>query len=145
MRDRLENIIVPTRKAAKSRGYTPQGRSAGRNRRLTAAELAVMALKGADLRYDGSIFWAYATIVREEQRTGLFARMSDDQFSYAVRAAIMADRGHEKSYVDPEWEDDEIPGVGRRRRDRWYHEHREALLLAARENVLMWAREWCRV
>ncbi|MGE5298707.1 MAG: hypothetical protein ACM3KF_01575, partial [Acidobacteriota bacterium] len=60
-------------------------------------------------------------------------------------AAIMADRGHEKSYVDPEWEDDEIPGVGRRRRDRWYHEHREALLLAARENVLMWAREWCRV
>ncbi len=108
------------------------------------ASPAEQALRGGNLRYDGGILWAYATIVREERRTGLFARMSDDQFGDAVRAAIMADRGHEKSYVDPEWEDDEIPGVGRRRRDRWYHEHRETLLLAARENVLMWAREWRR-
>ena len=72
------------------------------------ASPAEQALRGGNLRYDGGILWAYATIVREERRTGLFARMSDDQFGDAVRAAIMADRGHEKSYVDPEWEDDEI-------------------------------------
>mgnify|MGYP001195817066 CR=1 FL=1 len=138
-RSRLENTIVSIGKAAKPQGYTPQGRNRPR-RPATAAELAAMALKGVDLRYDGSIFWAYAQIVRNERRAAWFARLADWQFAEAVYAAVKVDARCPEKFVVSEQYEDELPNGKTVWRDRWNGEDRAALLQTARENVLMWAR-----
>ena len=82
--------------------------------------------------------------MQKERRTAWFARMSDDQFRFAVDCAVEADLGHEREYVVPEWES-YTDGRGiKRRRDRNFDFNREALLQAARENILDWAQAWAR-
>ena len=75
------------------------------------------------------IEWAYNVIEAHERDQLHFAKMSDEQFAWALAKARAADYGHERDYV--------VPADG-----RWFHENREELLQRARENVRDWAYTW---
>ena len=75
------------------------------------------------------IEWAYGVIEAHERDRLHFAKMSDEQFAWALAKARAADYGHERDYV--------VPADG-----RWFHENREELLQRARENVRDWAYTW---
>ena len=75
------------------------------------------------------IEWAYGVIEARERDQLHFAKMSDEQFAWALAKARAADYGHERDYV--------VPADG-----RWFHENREELLQRARENVRMWAEAY---
>ena len=75
------------------------------------------------------IEWAYNVIEAHERDQLHFAKMSDEQFAWALAKARAADYGHEGDYV--------VPADG-----RWFHENREELLQRARENVRDWAYTW---
>ena len=75
------------------------------------------------------IEWAYGVIEARERDQLHFAKMSDEQFAWALAKARAADYGHERDYV--------VPADG-----RWFHENREELLQRARENVRDWADAW---
>ena len=75
------------------------------------------------------IEWAYNVIEAHERDRLHFAKMSDEQFAWALAKARAADYGHERDYV--------VPADG-----RWFNENREELLQRARENVRDWAYTW---
>ena len=109
----LQNTILPTAK----RQYRPAGRTPRRPNRPQDP-----------LQYHSGrgIEWAYRVIEAHERDQLHFAKMSDEQFAWALAKARSADYGHERDYV--------VPADG-----RWFNENREELLQRARENVRDWA------
>ena len=112
----LQNTILPTAK----RQYRPAGRTPRRPNR-PQDRLQYHSGRGIE--------WAYRVIEAHERDRLHFAKMSDEQFAWALAKARAADYGHERDYV--------VPADG-----RWFHENREELLQRARENVRDWAYTW---
>lgn len=129
----LQDTILSTGK----RQYRPAGRTPGRPNRPQDP-----------LRYHSGrgIEWAYRVIEAHERDRLHFAKMSDEQFAWALARARVADYGHEGDYAVPEFESylgtDQYGNTVTKRRDRWFHENREELLQRARENVRDWAYTW---
>ncbi len=92
------------------------------------------------------IEWAYGVIEARERDQLHFAKMSDEQFAWALAKARAADYGHEGDYAVPDFENylgtDQYGNTVTKRRDRWFNENREELLQRARENVRDWAYTW---
>ena len=126
----LQNTILPTDK----RQHRPAGRAPGRSNRPQDP-----------LQYHSGrgIEWGYRVIEAHERDRLHFAKMSDEQFAWALAKARAADHGHEGDYAVPEFENylgtDQYGNTVTKRRDRWFHENREELLQRARENVRDWA------
>ena len=129
----LQNTILPTAK----RQYRPAGRTPRRPNR-PQDRLQYHSGRGIE--------WAYNVIEAHERDQLHFAKMSDEQFAWALAKARAADYGHESDYVVPEFENylgtDRYGNTVTKRRDRWFNENREELLQRARENVRDWAYTW---
>ena len=130
MSGKLTNTIVPTVK---------------RPQRFVPPRTVSMARARNPLLYRSGrgIDWAYNVIEAHERDQLHFAKMSDEQFAWALAKARAADYGHGGDYVEPEFESylgtDRYGNTVTKRRDRWWNENREELLQRARENVRDWA------